>query len=289
MSLFFRIFGWFPLPLLHAIGAFLGALVFFLSRRERRRALENLALVYPSGIPAGLALRSFQAAGRSLAELPYLWTRPIEDVVAHVDGVEGWDLVESARSRGESLLILTPHIGSFEVVGQYCGIRFPFICLYRPPKKKGLESVMVSGRTRGGMSLAATNNAGVKILLKALRQGGAIGLLPDQVPQSGEGIWAPYFGKLAYTMTLAARFAVMPKVTTLYVYATRESFGRYRIHVRPPAESWSDDQEVRVGQLNRDIERIVQSAPAQYFWAYNRYKSPHAEAGAELLAKEGIR
>jgi len=211
----------------------------------------------------------------------------MEEVLARVIGVEGWEHVAAARARDDALMFLTPHIGSFEVAGQYCGARFPFVCLYRPPKNTHLEPVMVTGRTRGHMSLAATDQAGIKKLLRTLRQREAIGLLPDQVPQSGEGIWAPYFGQPAYTMTLAARFAAQANVTALYIYATRETFGRFKVFVRPPAEAWAASLDERVGQINRDLEKIVLAAPTQYFWAYNRYKAPHAKAAGELAGNEG--
>jgi Kdo2-lipid IVA lauroyltransferase/acyltransferase len=287
MLLLFRILGRFPLPVLQAVGSFLGALVYLLSGRERRRALENLTLAFPAGVPSGVAWHSAKASGQAVAELPYLWRRPIEEVVGRVVSVEGWEHVEAAQARGEALMFLTPHIGCFEVAGQLCGARLPsFFCLYRPPKNKALAPIMVAGRTRGHMDCVPTDNSGVKKLLKALRQGAAIGMLPDQVPQSGEGIWAPFFARPAYTMTLAARFSALPNVTTLFIYAARQPGGRFRAFVRPPGAPLAGSLEERVGQINSNIEKIVLSQPDQYFWAYNRYKVPHAEAAAEL-AKEG--
>jgi KDO2-lipid IV(A) lauroyltransferase len=178
------------------------------------------------------------------------------------------------------VIFLTPHIGSFEVAGQVCGDRLPIICLYRAPKSAALEKLMVAGRTRGGMSLAAADNAGVKKLLKSLRRGEAVGILPDQVPQNGEGIWAPYFGKPAYTMTLAARFSEQAKVSTVFIYAVRHAFGRYRVVVRPPTAPLAGDLVERVVQINQEIEKIVLQFPEQYFWSYNRYKSPTSAAAA---------
>lgn len=284
MQLLFNILGRLPLTVLHGLGALLGGLVYLLSPKERRRAAENLALAYPQGVPAGLGWQSALSSGRSLLELPYLWTRSIDRVLTHVEAVEGWEHVEAARARGEALIFLTPHIGSFEVAGQVCGKQFPFVCLYRPPNSPAFESVMVAGRTRGGMSLAAADNAGVKKLLKTLKRGEAVGILPDQVPQNGEGIWMPYFGKPAYTMTLAARFTEQPKVTTVFIYAIRGRFGRYRVVIRPPATPLSGGLEERVRQINGEIEQIVLAFPGQYFWSYNRYKVPNAAAGAARQA-----
>lgn len=284
MQILFKILGLLPLTVLHLIGALLGGLVFLLAPKERRRAAENLALAYPQGVPAGLAWRSALSSGMALAEMPYLWSRPIERVMAHVDRIEGWEHVEAARARGDALVFLTPHIGSFEVAGQFCGHRLPIVVLYRPPKSAAFEAVMVAGRIRGGMSPAAADNAGVKKLLKSLRRGEAVGMLPDQVPQNGEGVWVPYFGKPAYTMTLAARFTEQPKVTTVLIYVVRAAFGRYRVVIRPPETPLAGDLAQRAAQINREIEKIVLSIPQQYFWSYNRYKVPNAAASAARQA-----
>jgi KDO2-lipid IV(A) lauroyltransferase len=284
MRLLFRLLGLLPLFLLHWFGAVVGGLAFLLSARERRRAAQNLAYAYPHGVPGGLAWQSALSSGRAMAELPYLWTRSADRVLAHIDHLEGWSEVEAAKERGEALVFLTPHIGCFEIAGQICGSRLPIVCLYRAPKSPTVESLMVAGRTRSGMMLAAADNAGVKKLLKSLRRGEAVGILPDQVPQNGEGIWVPYFGEPAYTMTLAARLTEFPKVRTFYIYALRRAFGRYRVVVRPPAMPMSGDLPARVLQINREIEAIVLAHPDQYFWSYNRYKAPNEAADASRQA-----
>jgi KDO2-lipid IV(A) lauroyltransferase len=283
MLALFRFLSWFPLPLLHALGAFIGGLVWLLSSRERRRASENLALAFPDGAPAGVAWRSAQAAGRAIVELPWLWLRPIEQTTARVSRVEGWEAVEAARARGDALLFFTPHIGCFEMAGQFIGARLPITVLYRPPKNPALQPLYDAGRNRGHMRGAAADSAGVRAMLKALRQKEAVGILPDQVPQHGEGIWAPFFGRPAYTMTLAARFSTMKGISTFFVYATREAGGRYHFIVHPetlpPVEG---DEVTRVTAINRVVEDIIRQRPDQYIWSYNRYKAPHAEAHAKL-------
>ena len=280
MQILFKILALLPLSALQFMGGLLGGLAFALSPKDRRRAAENLALAFPQGAPKGLAWRSAMSSGRTLVELPYLWTRSIDRVMRHVIAVEGWEHVEAARARGDAVVFLTPHIGCFEVAAQVCGDRFPIVCLYRPPRSPSFEKVMVAGRTRAGMSSAAADNAGVKKLLKALKRGEAIGMLPDQVPQNGEGIWVPYFGRAAYTMTLAARFSEMAKVSTVFIFVIRQAFGRYRVVVRPPESPLSGDLPARVVQINQEIEKIVLQFPEQYFWSYNRYKSPTSAATA---------
>lgn len=279
MSLLFKIFGLLPLPFLHRLGAVLGALLFALSRRERRRAAENIALAFPRGAPRGLALRSAMSSVCSFIELPYLWAHPIDQVLSRVEAIDGWQHVEAARQRGEAVIFLTPHLGSFEIAGQTCAGRLPIVALYRAPESDAFHRIMCEGRTRGGMTVAAADHVGVKKLLKSLRRGEAVGILPDQVPQHGEGIWAPHFGRPAYTMTLAARLSALPKVTTFFIYALRRPGGRFAVIVRPPAQALAGDVDQRVLAINREIEKIILECPEQYYWSYNRYKTPHEAAG----------
>lgn len=283
MLFLFRALALLPLPVLHGLGAALGGLVYLLSSRERRRTRENLMLAFPQGIPRGLAWRSALQSGRAMAELPWLWMRPIEQTTTRVTRVEGWEAVEHACSRGDAVLFLTPHIGCFEMVGQFIGTRLPITCLYRPPKNPAVQPLYEAGRNRGLMRIAATDGAGVRKMLKALRQKETVGILPDQVPQHGEGIWAPFFGKPAYTMTLAARFSAMKGVSTFFVYATRERGGTYHFVVHPEPLVFPEEAkaEARVAAINRVVESIIRRHPDQYFWSYNRYKSPHAEAQAK--------
>lgn len=157
--------------------------------------------------------------------------------------------------------------------------------MYRVPKKEWLDGVVRSGRERGQMKLAHADVGGVRILLKALKRGGAIGLLPDQVPGSGEGEWEPFFGRPAYTMTLAGRLAEASGASVLLSYSERLPRGAgYTIHFAP-LEFAMDEPATR--QLNAALEKIIRLCPAQYLWSYNRYKVP---AGAKPPgAKEAVK
>ena len=284
----FRLLSLLPLRFLHAVGAFLGAMVYWTSSRERERVSDNLRLAYPGGVPSGLAWKSALSAGRSMVELPWLWGRPIEETVLRVDSVSGWERIEEAQSRGEALLFFTPHIGCFEMVGQYIGTKLPITCLYRAPKNPALLPIYDEGRNRGQMRGAAADAAGVRALVRALRQKQAVGILPDQVPQHGEGEWVPFFGRPAYTMTLAARFSQMKGVSVFFVYATRESGAKYAFFSQPArfSEASADDEILRATEINQQIEAIIHQRPDQYFWSYNRYKSPHAGAHLKLDAAQ---
>jgi len=263
-----------PLPVSHAFGALLGWAIYGISPTYRTRLRANLQ-------QAGLTGREVRreaivSAGQMLAELPALWFRPHEEVASLVREVVGLAPVLAARARGEPLLFLTPHMGCFEVTAQYAARQTPMTVLYRPPKIPALEPLMQLGRGRPGIRLVPADVTGVRELLAALRRGEAVGFLPDQVPSRGEGEWAEFFGRPAYTMTLAAKLAARPGVTCYLAYGERLPRGRgYRIVLRPYPAALDGESPVR--RLNRALESLIRERPGQYLWSYNRYKAPPGE------------
>jgi len=261
-----------PLPLLHALGAVLGWAVYVLSPRYRRYLKSNLEI---AGL-RGLRLRAAVIAesGKSAMEIPAIWLRTHEQAAALVVEAKGWEHVEKGARAGHGLIFVTPHLGCWEAAGQYVASRMPITVMYSPPKMKSLEALMRIGRDRGGaMKSVPANLSGVRAMLKALRRGEAIGVLPDQVPGLGEGEWAEFFGKPAYTMTLVARIAEQTGAPVLVCYAERLPQGRgYRFVVEPLLATQASESPVRA--LNRSLEQIIRGCPQQYQWAYNRYKVP---------------
>lgn len=274
-KLVFRLIAALPLRWLHLLGALLGRLTYTLSGQYAARTRDNLR---QAGVAKGeahfssLLDQAVSEAGKGMVELPWVWLRPVEQVLGCVVECHGWELVEAARTRGKGLVILTPHIGCFEVIGLYVGARMPMTCLYRVPKQPWMDSVIRRGRERGRMKLARADIGGVRVLLKALKRGEVIGILPDQVPGNGEGEWLPFFGRPAYTMTLVARLLEASNASVLMCVAERLPKGRgYTIRFSP--------LELQGGlpvvpQINHAVEMSVRSCPAQYLWSYNRYKVP---------------
>jgi KDO2-lipid IV(A) lauroyltransferase len=271
----FRALSWMPLPLLHAAGWLLGWLSFALSGRYRRRLFSHAA---QAGVSRRVALASVGESGKLVAELPRLWLgRPVR-----VDW-QGAGHIEAQQTQGGGVLFLTPHLGCFEITAQAYAQRFgathPMTVLFRPARKPWLRELVAGARERPGLLAAPTTLAGVKQLIKALRAGQAVGLLPDQVPPDGQGVWAPFFGRDAYTMTLSARLAQAGGVRILLSWGERLGWGRgYRVHVHPfeslNGGPLSADATEAAGQINRAMEALVRECPAQYLWSYDRYKTP---------------
>lgn len=279
----FRFCALLPLPVLHAVGWVLGWISFLSSGRYRRRLLSHVG---QAGFPQRVARASVGEAGKMVAELPRLWLgKPM------TYGWEGASLVEAAVAHGSGVLFLTPHQGCFEITAQALAERFgqhmPITVLFRPSRQPWMRDLVATARERPGLLTAPTTLAGVKQLIKALKSGQAVGLLPDQVPPEGQGVWAPFFGRDAYTMTLSARLAQTPGVQLLLIWGERLSWGRgFLVHVRPfPFDATGKldgDPQVAATQINRAMEMLVRESPAQYIWSYDRYKKPRPQEAAAM-------
>ena len=279
--LFFRMLSLLPLRVLHGLGALLGRMTYALSPGYAARMRENLKQAgYSPDDEEGkkLLTASIKEAGKSIMELPWVWGRPYEKVLGRVLECRGKEYFDAAQASGRSVIYLTPHLGCFELAGLYCAQHRPIVILYRQPRLAWLEEVMCKGRGRGKAMLAKADLSGVRLLYKALKRNEAIGLLPDQVPSGGEGVWADFFGRPAYTMTLVGRLAEASAATLLLVAAERRAKG-YVMHFEPLQLDYS--QPV-AEQINKALEKIIRDCPAQYLWSYNRYKVP---AGVEPPAK----
>ncbi|MGA0610450.1 lysophospholipid acyltransferase family protein [Caldimonas sp. KR1-144] len=272
-----------PLPLLHAVGAPLGWLVFAASPSYRRRFRANAE---QAGVAWPRARHAVAAGGRLMAELPPLWVPGASAGVLARTRWEDGGLVEAALAAGRGIVFLTPHLGCFEVTAQSFaqnfGARCPITVLYRPARKPWLRDLVEGARRREHLDAAPATLAGVRQMLRALRRGEAVGLLPDQVPPEGLGAWAPFFGKPAYTMTLAARLVQQTGATVLLAWGERLARGRgYVVHVSALAEplpgAASDpDGSQSAAAINRAMESLILQCPEQYLWGYHRYKAPRA-------------
>ena len=265
-----------PLRWIHAAGALLGSAVYYLSGSYAARLRENLlqSRLWRDEADYRRLLRSNIAeAGKAGTELIPVWFRPVTPAVRLVVRAEPIGLVEAAERRGRGLIYLTPHLGCFDAAALWAAQRRPITVLYRPPKMKALQPLIEAGRGRDRVRLAPANLGGVRLLLRALRRGEAVGILPDQVPAQGEGVWADFFGRPAYTMTLAGKLAQATGATILMAAAVRLPAGAgFAIHFTAYDGAIAGEQGAR--DLNAAIERMIRLEPSQYLWSYNRYKVP---------------
>ena len=281
MIYLFRFFSHWPLRILHGLGAALGWLVWGLSPAYRAQFRANVA---QAGLTFAAARPAIAEAGRFVAELPKLWMRPPAASCLGNVRVEGRSHADQACALKRGVIFFGPHCGSFELGTQALAELYgPLTAIYRPARKNWLARLERIARHRANLTMVSTSLGGVRLLHKSLKANRPVGLLTDQVPPLGLGLWAPFFGKPAYTMTLAARLALQSGATLLPISCERLARGQgYLLKIWPPVSgleaAGKSDLLHAVTQINRAIEAIVLSQPGQYLWGYARYKTPREDA-----------
>jgi KDO2-lipid IV(A) lauroyltransferase len=273
----FWLLGCLPLAWSHWLGALWGR-----SRRGRVRYIveRNLALCFPDLDDAArgrLVEASLAEAGRSMLEAFRIWTRP-RSMLARIVRVEGGDELAAARAEGRGVLLLAPHLGAWELLNLYLATTGPGAVLYKPPASPALDAAIVHARGRLGMGQIRADRSAPRTIIRYLAQGKLVGILPDQQPRAGEGVFAPFFGLHALTMTLAPRLA--QRAPTLIGWAERlPDAGGYILHLqRAPAALADPDPVIATAAMNAAIEATARQAPAQYAWTYKRFsKVPPGE------------
>ena len=274
------------LGVLHAWGTVIGWLGYWMSRTYRRRFNAHAEL---AGITEADRRAAVGEAGRMVAETPKLWLRPAgEPLAPPVQWVDA-ERIDRALDAGRGLVLLTPHLGAFEVIAQAYAERFgaraPMTALYRPARKAWLRELEETARARPGLLTAPASLAGVRQMMRALRAGQCVGLLPDQVPPEGMGVWAPFFGRDAYTMTLASRLSLSTGAPMLLMLGERLAHAAgWRVHAiempepLPEAAAFAGSDEAHqvacAAVVNRAMEHLIRRCPRQYLWGYHRYKGP---------------
>ncbi|MEZ5483740.1 MAG: lipid A biosynthesis lauroyl acyltransferase [Lysobacteraceae bacterium] len=264
-----------PKPLMRVLAASLARLYRLLGLREWRVATRNLSLCFPDMDAAPrrrLALESLQGAALTLLESLRVWSRPAADNLRWISGVDGEPLLDAALATDRGVLVAAPHLGNWELLNQYLASRAPLAIVYRAPRQKLLENLLLRGRGVDGVEQVRAEPSAVRTLLKRLQGGGMVGILPDQQPKRGEGEFAPFFGIPAMTMTLFPRLAQRTGASVLFAFARREDDGRFRIIIRAAEAGIADrDPLTATAALNRSVQACVELAPAQYQWSYKRF------------------
>ena len=269
------------LPALHRIGTLIGYIMYALMPESKKNIKENIR---QSGLLASNQdINSFiksnlLESGKSYLESLAIWQKKDNTTLKWVKQCKNWHLAEEALSKKKGIIFLTPHMGCFEITSKFYGAQRPITVLFRRPKMRWLHALTESGRTNQNINLAPANMLGVRLLIQALKRGEAIGILPDQIPGKGEGEWAPFFGKPAYTMSLASKLAEKTGAAVIMAFGEHLPNGEgFNIHLT----QLENGSIATPTLLNKAIEHQIKQNPSQYLWAYPRYK-----VRARLLKKQ---
>ncbi|MEQ4540351.1 lysophospholipid acyltransferase family protein [Halomonas desiderata] len=253
-----------------------GPLVHRFSRREREVTEINLAEVYPEQDAATrrqLARESLTHSTATMLELGFAWMGEPQRVEDSILEIHGRELLDEARAEGRGVIVLAPHFGNWEVLNFWLSSHFPFTAMYEPPKIAELDAVIRQGRERMGASLVPTNPRGVAALLKALKRSEAVGILPDQEPNWGSGVFAPFYHRLAYTATLLPKLVARTDARVVTGVARRIPGRGFAIHFLAADERvYATDEEQSATGVNACVEDAIALDPAQYQWEYKRYR-----------------
>ncbi|SHE38429.1 KDO2-lipid IV(A) lauroyltransferase [Modicisalibacter ilicicola DSM 19980] len=260
----------------------LGPLVYRFSRRERHVTDVNLRDVFPDLDRGQLHARGRSSLVHSTAtmlELGFAWMAEPRRVEASILAVHGRELLDEARAEGRGVIVLAPHFGNWEVLNFWLSGHFPFTAMYDPPKIAELEPIIRHGRERMGATLVPTNSRGVASLLKTLKRSEAVGILPDQVPSWGSGVFADFYHRPAYTATLLPKLVARTQARVVTGVARRIEGRGFEIHFLAADERvYASDEAISARGVNASVEAAIALAPAQYQWEYKRYrKTPEQE------------
>ena len=271
-----RLVAFLPLPVLQALGRMLGRLVYAMPGKYRRHLRANAAQAGYTD-PAFLR-RAAAEVGAMILETPRIWFRNDDCMKRVVSDDE--HIALDALAEGRGVLFLTPHLGSFEITAWHGRLKHaspekPGLVMYRIPRKAILASLLGVVRNAPNMRAVPANMKGVREFVRTLKRGAIAGMLPDQVPSAGEGAWAPFFGRMAYTVTLPGRLCVQTNAILIATASERLPHGQgWRVHsVRVP-EPLPEDPAEQTALINAAMEDLIRRFPEQYLWGYNRYKTP---------------
>ncbi|PRY97151.1 KDO2-lipid IV(A) lauroyltransferase [Jezberella montanilacus] len=273
----FRTVAALPLPIAQQIGRFVGWLLWCLPGSYKTRAAENLSRAIPGTTRASIR-KAIIPVGQLFFEMPYWWVRRDEQSVNRYVDCDNWTQFQEALALGKGVILLSPHAGCFELLGPVYSSRFQSTVLFRPPRLPWLQAWIVKMRSREKLTMAPANQSGVRTLVKTLKRGNTVGILPDQVPVLGEGVWAPFFGRPAYTMTLVERLQSLTGATIFILGAKRHTKGcGFTILHKRMDEPLSSDPVEAATQMNAEMEAMIRQMPDQYLWGYNRFRQPRAK------------
>jgi KDO2-lipid IV(A) lauroyltransferase len=261
-----------PLWLVQLLGGCGGIIALLFSKQFREPFNKNYSRAMDLNGVKQRPLMAAAASGMLFMDSLWIWYNP-KKALTKTQFIN-WEMVERAMQHGRGLIILSPHLGGFEIIPRYIAQHFPATIMFRPARQEWLNDIVVSGRAYPNMNFVPANLHGVRAMTRALKEGGAIALLPDQVPTSGDGVWASFFKQNAYTTTLPARLANRNQTPVILFSAIRKLLGQgWKVEVRL-LDSLSENAEVAAVQMNQAIEEAILKAPEQFIWSYNRYKHP---------------
>ena len=278
ISTILKALSYLPLGANQSLGAFIGCLSWLCRSSQRRITEANLKICYP-GMPDDelrlLARKSLIETGKQLTESAWIWHRPVKQTLSKRIVVHGSELLEDAIQAGKGVVMISPHLGNWELCILLLSQQHPFTYFYRSPRQPGMGEQLVKWRAHLGGKPASLDAAGIRQGLRVLKKGEILGFLPDQEPDADNGIFAPFFNEPALTMTLLSKIAGKNNYPILFCAAERLPNAQgWNLHILPGSrEIASDNLLEATTALNAGVEQCIGLCPEQYLWDYKRFNT----------------
>ncbi len=274
---FLRLFALLPWRAVQAVGSAIGWLMWKLPNGSRQVVRVNLGKCFPDMSAQereALVGQTLKDIGKTLTESACAWIWPAQKSLGLIRQVEGMEVLQQALQSGKGVVLISSHLGNWEMLLQYvCSLCQPSI-LYRPPKLKAVDELLVRQRTQLGNELAPSTREGILSLVKRVRNGGIAGIAADPEPSRSSGVFVPFFGVPTLTSKFVPSLVHGHKAVAVFMHALRLADGSgYRVIIEAAPEAlYGDDVELAVAALNQGIEKQVRQAPSQYMWSMKRFK-----------------
>lgn len=251
-------------------------LMYAFNVRESRVTRRNFELVLPSVSQPERDLlhrRVLQSTALQTFEMLRTWTHSPSANLRRIRCVFGEEIFRTAREQQRGVIVAAPHFGNWELLNQWLAEQGPIAIVYRPGRSALIDAFLKHVRGIPHVVQVKAEATAVRQLFKVLKAGGTVGILPDQQPKLGEGVFAPFFGVQAFTMTLISRLAHRTEATIIFGWCQRYGTGfEFDLHFDQAESLLSSADPIKAAAaLNRGIERIVQRDMTQYQWTYKRY------------------
>ncbi|WP_193163415.1 lysophospholipid acyltransferase family protein [Microbulbifer hainanensis] len=270
-----KLMGKLPLRWSRRCGRVIGRIAVLTGSESLRVSRINLEICYPGMDPAereGLARRSVVETAIAGCEVATIWHQPWSRSEDQIIRVRNQQLLCNEIQDDRGVLVLMPHTGNWEIFGMYLATLGSSTALYAPPKIAALDPIIRAGREATGVQMVPTNVHGVRALLKALKAGGIVMVLPDQEPDSSGGDFAPFFGKPALTMTLVHNLQQRTGCRCVFGFGKRVEGGFELVFLPAEQAIYSEETKVSLAAMNRGVEACIAEAPEQYQWEYKRFR-----------------
>ena len=276
-----------------ALGRSLGRALFYLAGARRRLALENVQLAYQEDLKPmqkrEVVFRSFEYLGTNVVEFFRMPTLEPKELLGRVD-IEGQDHLDKALGNGQGVLLLSAHLGNWDYLSAAIAMNgYPLALITKVSRSEALNDVWMGHREKTGVTMLMGRGT-MKDSLKHLKRGGVVGFVLDQNARRKEGVFVPFFGKQACTLSSLAILSRRTRAPVIPVHTFR-SGGVHKIIIGEPILiDRIEDQELdileRTTAYTRWTEKVIREHPEQWTWLHNRWKTRPIDETTERPAEE---